>query len=117
LVEQHTAVALYRELATLFFPPPPSRHPPYRQRIAGSPRAFRRSAGAANPGPHGYDQLDVAGTVNLTRAKLDFHGHSGETFEILGNDSSDPMLGHFAGLAEGAHVVAGGKVATAMVSC
>jgi hypothetical protein len=38
-------------------------------------------------------QLDVAGTVDLTRAKLDFHGHSAETFEILGNDSSDPMIG------------------------
>jgi hypothetical protein len=72
--------------------------------------------GGANPGPHGYDQLDVIGTVNLTGAKLDlsllgaFHGHNGETFEIINNDGIDPVTGHFAGLAEGAHVVAGGKV-------
>ena len=59
---------------------------------------------------------DVTGTVNLTGAKLNlsllsaFHGHSGETFEIINNDGFDPVTGHFAGLAEGAHVVAGGKV-------
>jgi autotransporter-associated beta strand protein len=70
----------------------------------------------ANPGPHGYDQLDVTGTVNLRLAKLDlsllgtFHPHKGETFEIISNDGIDPVIGHFAGLAEGAHLVAGGKV-------
>jgi autotransporter-associated beta strand protein len=70
--------------------------------------------GGANPGPHGYDQLDATGRVNLTGAKLDpsllgaFHGHSGETFEIINNDGIDPVIGHFAGL--GAHLVAGGKV-------
>jgi hypothetical protein len=54
--------------------------------------------------------------VNLTRAKLDlsllgaFHGHNGETFAVISNDGGDPVIGHFAGLAEGAHVVAGGKV-------
>jgi autotransporter-associated beta strand protein len=85
--------------------------------VALNPRAhFAVQLGGANPGPHGYDQLDVTGTVNLTGAKLDlsllgaFHGHSGETFEIINNDGIDPVIGHFAGLAEGAHVVAGGKV-------
>jgi hypothetical protein len=31
-------------------------------------------------------------------------------FEIINNDGLDPVIGHFAGLADGAHVVAGGKV-------
>jgi autotransporter-associated beta strand protein len=72
--------------------------------------------GGANPGPHGYDQLDVMGTVSLNGAKLDlsllsaFHGHNGETFEIISNDGIDPVVGHFAGLAEAAHLVAGGKM-------
>jgi autotransporter-associated beta strand protein len=72
--------------------------------------------GGGNPGPHGYDQLDVTGAVNLAGAKLDlsllgaFHGHNGETFEIISNDGVDPVIGHLAGLAEGAHVIAGGKV-------
>jgi hypothetical protein len=72
--------------------------------------------GGANPGPQGYDQLDVTGTVNLSGAKLDLsllsalHWHSGETFEIINNDGIDPVTGHFAGLAQGAHVVACGKV-------
>jgi len=77
---------------------------------------FAVQLGGANPGPHGYDQLDVAGMVSLTGAKLDlsllgaFHGHKGETFEIISNDGIDPVTGHFAGLAQGAHLVAGGKV-------
>jgi hypothetical protein len=34
----------------------------------------------------------------------------GETFEIINNDDSHPVVGRFTGLAEGARVVAGGKV-------
>jgi hypothetical protein len=77
---------------------------------------FLVQLGGASPGLHGYDQLDVAGTVSLAGAKLDLsllgavHGHSGETFEIINNDGIDPVIGHFAGLREGAHLVAGGKV-------
>jgi len=77
---------------------------------------FTVQPGGANPGPHGYDQLDVAGTVNLTGAKLDlsligaFHPKLGETFEIMSNDGIDPVTGHFAGLPEAALVVAGGKL-------
>jgi autotransporter-associated beta strand protein len=77
---------------------------------------FAVQLGGASPGRHGYDQLDVTGTVNLTGAKLDlsllgaFQGHSGETFDIINNDGIDPVNGHFAGLAQGAHLVAGGKV-------
>jgi hypothetical protein len=71
--------------------------------------------GGANPGPHGYDQL-VCSSVTLTGSVLDlsllgaFRGHSGETFEIINNDGITPVIGNFAGLAEGAHVVVGGKV-------
>jgi len=77
---------------------------------------FVAEIGGANPGLHGYDQLDVTGAVNLTGAKLDlslparFHPHRHETFEIINNDGSDPVAGHFAGLAQGAHVTVGGKV-------
>jgi hypothetical protein len=77
---------------------------------------FAVQLGGANPGPHGFDQIDVTGTVQLAGATLDlsligaFHGHKGETFEIISNDGTDPVVGHFAGLAEGAHVTAGGKV-------
>jgi autotransporter-associated beta strand protein len=66
--------------------------------------------------PHHSGELDVTGTVNLSGAKLDlsllgaFHGHNGETFEIINNDGIDPVIGHFAGLRERAHVIAGGKV-------
>jgi autotransporter-associated beta strand protein len=76
---------------------------------------FAAELGGANPGPHGYDQIDVTGTVHLAGAVLDLsllaslHAHKGEAFEIISNDSTDPIVGHFAGLAEGAHFAAGGK--------
>jgi autotransporter-associated beta strand protein len=66
--------------------------------------------------PRHSGQLDVTGSVNLTGAKLDlsllgaFHGHNGETFEIINNDGIDRVIGHFTGLAQGAHLTAGGKV-------
>jgi autotransporter-associated beta strand protein len=84
--------------------------------VLGRHSHFAVQLGGASPGQRGYDQLDVTGTVNLTGAKLDlsllgaFHGHNGETFEIIDNDGIDPVTGHFAGLAEGAHVLVGGKV-------
>jgi autotransporter-associated beta strand protein len=70
--------------------------------------------GGARPGPHGYDQLDVFGSVKLSNAVLDLtalgslHAHRGQTFEIISNDGSDAVIGHFAGLRQGAHVAAGG---------
>jgi hypothetical protein len=76
---------------------------------------FAVQLGGANPGQHGYDQLDVTGTVNLAGAKLDLsllaslRAHKGETFEIISNDGSDPITSHFAGLAEGADFAAEGK--------
>jgi hypothetical protein len=71
--------------------------------------------GGAHPGPHGYDQLDVTGTVQLSNAVLyltvhgSLHAHNHETFEIISNDGSDAVVGHFAGLKQGAHFAAGGK--------
>jgi autotransporter-associated beta strand protein len=76
---------------------------------------FAIQLGGANPGPHGSDQLDVTGTVNLGGAKLDLallaslRPYKGETFEIISNGGTDAIVGHFAGLAEGAHFAAGGK--------
>jgi autotransporter-associated beta strand protein len=76
---------------------------------------FRVQLGGATPGLHGYDQINVTGTVQLTGAKLDLsllaglHGHKGETFEIISNDGADAIVGRFAQLAEGSHFAAGGK--------
>jgi len=76
---------------------------------------FAVELGGSRPGPHGYDQLDVIGTVKLSNAILDLtllgslHAHRGQTFEIISNDGSDAIVGHFAGLREGARFAAGGK--------
>ena len=57
----------------------------------------------------------MTGTVHLAGAVLDLtllgslHAHKGASFEIISNDGSDAIIGHFAGLAEGAHFAAGGK--------
>lgn len=54
----------------------------------------------------GYSQLNVAGTVNLDGATLqvdpNFSPAIGSTFVIIQNDGTDPIVGTFAGLAEGA---------------
>jgi hypothetical protein len=98
------------------FPRPPNRDPTHRQPAAGAPRPVRRPTRRRQSGAAWLDQIDVTGTVNLTGSKLDltllgaFHGHKGETFEIISNDGIDPVNGHFAGLVEGAYLVAGGKV-------
>lgn len=53
-----------------------------------------------------YDQLGVAGQVNLTGVGLEFQGTptiSGTpTFIIVNNDGADPVVGIFTGLPEGA---------------
>ena len=53
-----------------------------------------------------YTQLNVAGNVDLTGAKLAISGSYsplvGDTFTIVNNDGSDPMMGTFTGLPEGA---------------
>jgi autotransporter-associated beta strand protein len=60
-----------------------------------------------------YDQLAATGTVNLGNAILTvtvgpgFAPSKTVTFAILTNDGADPVVGTFAGLAEGATVSAG----------
>jgi autotransporter-associated beta strand protein len=52
-----------------------------------------------------YDQLNVAGTVNLANATLNvalgFTPVLGTLFTIVNNDGNDAITGTFAGLAEG----------------
>ncbi len=54
----------------------------------------------------GYDQLSVAGDVNLNGANLLLSGTAalaaGQTFTIVNNAGSDPVIGTFKGLPEGA---------------
>ncbi|MEQ1643361.1 MAG: FG-GAP-like repeat-containing protein, partial [Pyrinomonadaceae bacterium] len=57
-----------------------------------------------------HDQLNVFSTVNLGGATLSLSAVSpfvpsiGDTFVIVNNDNSDPVVGTFAGLAEGATI-------------
>ncbi len=61
----------------------------------------------------GYDQLQVNGGVNLNGATLNLQpGYAagpGAAFLILVNDGTDPIVGTFAGLPEGAVFQAGGQ--------
>jgi len=61
----------------------------------------------------GYDQLQVNGTVNLNGATLtlqpSFTATLGTAFLILVNDGTDPIVGTFAGLPEGAIFQADGQ--------
>ncbi len=53
-----------------------------------------------------YSQLNVAGAVDLTGAVLEISGShlpaAGDAFTIVNNAGSDPVIGTFAGLPEGA---------------
>ncbi|QDU03547.1 hypothetical protein V6x_32680 [Gimesia chilikensis] len=53
----------------------------------------------------GFDQLIVNGTLNLGSASLNlidgFDPAEGDQFLLLANDGTDPVVGTFAGLAEG----------------
>jgi hypothetical protein len=67
----------------------------------------------------GYSQLNVAGAVDLTGAVLEISGSHvpavGDTFTIVNNAGSDPVIGTFAGLPEGAVIsnfLGSGLVAT-----
>jgi fibronectin-binding autotransporter adhesin len=57
----------------------------------------------------GYDQLNVTGSVNLGGATLSvltaLTPVAGTLFTLINNDGSDPVVGTFAGLAQGAKVV------------
>jgi autotransporter-associated beta strand protein len=60
----------------------------------------------------GSDQLDVTGTVSLNDATLDaslgFAPAPGDSFVIVNNDGTDPVIGTFAGLPQGASLRIGG---------
>jgi fibronectin-binding autotransporter adhesin len=60
----------------------------------------------------GYDQLDVIGSVSLGGATLDaslgFAPAPGDRFVIVNNDGTDPVVGTFAGLPQGASLRIGG---------
>jgi autotransporter-associated beta strand protein len=68
----------------------------YQLELAGS------SAGG------GYDQLDVQGIVALQNARLapsvEFSPAVGEQFTIVANDGTEPVIGAFAGLPQGAEL-------------
>src|SRR5262249_52412009 len=60
----------------------------------------------------GYDQLVVAGSVSLHDATLDaslgFSPAPGQRFVVVNNDGSDPVVGTFGGLPQGAALRIGG---------
>ena len=60
-----------------------------------------------------YDQLQTTGTVTLANcvlnATLGFASAVGDQFTILANDGSDPIVGTFAGLAQGAQLTISGQ--------
>lgn len=63
-----------------------------------------------------YDQLNVSGTVSLNgatlTATLGFAPTSATSFTIIANDTSDPVVGTFTGLGEGATFLLGTTAAT-----
>ncbi|MDA1164900.1 MAG: autotransporter-associated beta strand repeat-containing protein [Planctomycetota bacterium] len=69
--------------------------------------AFNVEIEGTSPGS-GHDQLAVTGTVNLGGATLNGTlsqaASAGSEFTVINNDSTDPITGTFAGLAEGAFV-------------
>lgn len=61
-----------------------------------------------------YDQIAVTGTVNVGGATLDARiGYApaiGDSFDLVENDGADAVVSTFAGLAEGATFVSGGRI-------
>jgi hypothetical protein len=57
------------------------------------------------PGPLGYDQLNVSGSVNLSgmslSASLGYASSTNDQFIIINNDGTDPVTGTFSGLPQG----------------
>jgi autotransporter-associated beta strand protein len=62
----------------------------------------------------GYDQLNVSGTVNLSgvslNARLNYASAVGDTFTIINNDGTDPVIGGFVGLPQNATFYIGGQL-------
>jgi fibronectin-binding autotransporter adhesin len=74
-------------------------------------------SGAAGPLVAGtdYDQVNVTGTVTLSNTALSLVAAStvtaiGDTLTILSNDSSDPVVGTFAGLPQNGNVFVSGQL-------
>lgn len=69
--------------------------------------AYVCKIGGTTPGANGYDQLNVTGAVNLANARLGplpwnaFRPAVGDSFTILKNDGSDPVVGTFLNAPEG----------------
>jgi hypothetical protein len=65
------------------------------------------------PAPTDFDTLNVAGSVSLGDAVLSLSVGLGieqnDVFRIIINDSADPVIGTFAGLANGAFFTAGAQ--------
>lgn len=62
----------------------------------------------------GYDQLNVHGTVTLNsritlNASLNFSSSLSNTFTIISNDGTDPVVGTFLGLAQNATLTIGSE--------
>ena len=74
---------------------------------------FNVNLNGTSPGS-GYTELNVTGTVSLTGAALQaamgFRGASNNQYMIIQNDGVDTVTGTFAGLPEGATVVANNGV-------
>ena len=70
--------------------------------------AYLCKIGGTTPGANGHDQLNVAGAVTLSNARLGplpwnaFRPAVGDSFTILRNDGSDPVNGTFLNAPEGA---------------
>lgn len=71
----------------------------------------------ATPGS-GYDQVRVEGTVTVAGATLDlsllaaFEPRFGQSYTIVDNDGADAVVGTFAGYADGAVFMLGGRLMT-----
>jgi hypothetical protein len=69
--------------------------------------AYLCKIGGTTPGSTGHDQLNVTGAVNLANARLGplawngFRPAIGDSFTILRNDGSDPVIGTFLNAPEG----------------
>ena len=59
-----------------------------------------------------YSQLDVSGTITLNGASLEvsesFTSQPGDRFQIIRNDGTDPIIGTFTALGEGALLILDG---------
>lgn len=72
---------------------------------------------AGNQSCSGYDQLKVTGSVTLngtlnTQLLNGFIPTTGDSFTLIENDSTDPVMGTFAGLAEGSTFTIGRVIFT-----